>query len=202
MAAVQHRRDASEQIDVYINELPDWSRKICVKLRSIVLKSSAKLIEDWKWGPNYYFEGMVCGYAAFKQHVSFVFFQGALLKDAEKVLMKNPGNLHNRHIKFKDVKEIDGALISRYLKEAMANNAAGKKMLQPEKKNITLHPAFHAALVKGKLLSKFETYTYYKRKELSEWINAAKREETRDRRIAEAIIQVKEGKSINDKYRK
>ncbi|MBA3683150.1 MAG: DUF1801 domain-containing protein, partial [Bacteroidetes bacterium] len=63
MAATKHVADASLKITEYIDTLPDWSQKICKKLRTIILKADPKLIEDWNWGPNYYLEGMVCGFA-------------------------------------------------------------------------------------------------------------------------------------------
>ncbi|MBL7923152.1 MAG: DUF1801 domain-containing protein [Bacteroidia bacterium] len=202
MATVKHRNDAAAQIDAYINGLPEWSKAICHKLRLLILKTSPKIIEDWKWGPNYFYEGMLCGFGAFNKHVSFVFFQGALLKDPENILKQNPGNVHNRHVKFTDVKEVNAKVLSAYLREAMQNNVSGHKIKQPAIKTVLTDPDLAGALRKAKLLTKFEAYTYYKRKELNEWVSSAKRAETKARRIMDAVEQVREGKSINDQYRK
>lgn len=202
MAKSKHREDAGERIDEYLATLPEWSAGLCTRLRILILKSSPEIVEDWKWGPNYYYKGMVCGYAAFKQHVSFVFFQGALLKDPEKILQQNPGNLHNRHIKFSEGDKINAKILTAYIREAMKNNAAELKITKPLQKTVSIHPELATALNKAKLLVAFEAFTYYKRKELNEWVSTAKREETRVKRIAEAVAQVKAGKSIHDKYRK
>jgi uncharacterized protein YdeI (YjbR/CyaY-like superfamily) len=201
MAKVKHREDAVLKIDGYINELPPWSKEICNKLRKIILTTSTKIIEDWKWGPNYYYEGMICGYGAFKNHVSFAFFQGALLSDPQKILKENEGNLHNRHIKFTAAREINATVLKAYIKEAMKNNEAGEKIVQPKAKTVTLHPDFISALQKAKLRVKFEAYTYYKQKEISEWISSAKQVATRESRIQKAIEMILVGKSLNDKYR-
>lgn len=201
MAKVVHRADAGLRVDGYIQELPTWSKEICNKLRKIILSSSTKIVEDWKWGPNYYYQGMICGYGAFKNHVSFVFFQGALMSDPHKILKENEGNLHNRHIKFTSAKEINATVLKGYIKEAMKNNELGEKIVQPKSKTVTLHDDFVKALQKAKLRLKFEGYTYYKQKEISEWISAAKQDATRESRIEKAIEMILVGKSLNDKYR-
>ncbi|MEQ1666595.1 MAG: DUF1801 domain-containing protein [Bdellovibrionales bacterium] len=201
MAKVKHRVDATLKIDGYINDLPPWSKEICNKLRKVILTTSTKIVEDWKWGPNYYYEGMICGYGAFKNHVSFVFFQGVLMSDPQKILMENEGNLHNRHIKFTSSKEINATVLKSYIKEAMKNNVLGEKIIQPKVKTVTLHDDFVKALQKAKLRLKFEAYTYYKQKEISEWISSAKQDATRESRIEKAIEMILVGRSLNDKYR-
>jgi hypothetical protein len=52
---------ATEEVLQYIDGLPPFSKAICKKLRAIILKADKELVEDWKWGPNYYLSGMVCG---------------------------------------------------------------------------------------------------------------------------------------------
>lgn len=202
MATIKHRADASGQIDAYISTLPGWSALICNKLRNTILAVSSEIIEDWKWGPNYYCRGMLCGFGAFKQHVSLTFFQGALLQDEMKILKKNPGNLHNRHVKYYAVGDIDVKVLKMYLREGIRNNSSGRKLLTTESKTVELLPEFLAAMKRARLLQRFEAYTYYKRKELSAWVGAAKREETRRKRIAEVLEQLREGGAIKDNYRK
>jgi uncharacterized protein YdeI (YjbR/CyaY-like superfamily) len=46
----------------------------------------------------------------------------------------------------------------------------------------------------------FDKFSYSHRKEYIEWITGAKREETRQRRLATAIAQMAEGKSQNWKH--
>jgi uncharacterized protein YdeI (YjbR/CyaY-like superfamily) len=201
MAKVVHRADAALKIDAYINELPPWSKEICNKLRKIILTTSTKIVEDWKWGPNYYYEGMICGYGAFKNHCTLVFFYGATLSDPLKILDANSTNIQIRHIKFSSAKEINATVLKAYIKEAMKNNEAGLKKLPVKDKTVTLHDDFVKALNKAKLRLKFEAYTFYKQKEMAEWISAAKQDATRESRIEKAIEMILVGRSLNDKYR-
>jgi uncharacterized protein YdeI (YjbR/CyaY-like superfamily) len=202
MAATKHVADASLKINEYIDVLPNWSAKICKRLREIVLKSDPKIIEDWKWGPNYYINGMVCGYAAFQKHVNLVFFQGALLKDKRKILLGNPGNLHNRHIKYTDVKEINEEVLLEYLIEAIENNKKGKKIVKAIDKNVIIASDIKKEFKIAGILNYFETLAYSHKKEYILWIDSAKKEETRKNRIDNAISRLTSKQMLNDKYKK
>lgn len=189
MKITKHRSDADVLITEYIHQQADFAKLICVKLRGIILSSDKSIIEDWKWGPNYYADGMVCGFGAFKRHVSLVFFQGALLKDEKKILVANPGNIHNRHIRFTDVSQIKSSIIKGFIKESIRNNRLGKKVGN-NTKEIEIPQGLITALKKKKLLSKFENLTYYKRKEFINWFLTAKREDTRTKRLAKIVDMV------------
>ncbi len=202
MAKLKHVSNASQRIYESFSAFPDWSRKICDKLRKIVLKSDKKMIEDWKWGPNYYCEGMVCGIWGFKKHVSITFFQGSLLKDKKKILSSNPGNLHNRHIKFTDVKEINEPVLLAYLMEAVANNKKGIKITEAKDKTVIIPPDVKKAFKKEGVLGYFEGLAYSHRKEYVMWITDAKKEETRLARIEKAIDKLSEKQTMHSKYNK
>lgn len=189
MKITKHRSDADVLITEYIDQQADFAKLICVKLRGIILSSDKSIIEDWKWGPNYYADGMVCGFGAFKRHVSLVFFQGALLKDEKKILVANPGNIHNRHIRLTDVSQIKSSIIKGFIKESIRNNRLGKKVGNITKE-IEIPQELITALKKKKLLSKFENLTYYKRKEFTNWYLTAKREDTRTKRLAKIVEMV------------
>lgn len=188
MKNIKHRPDADFLITEYINQQANFAKEICIKLREIILSVDKSIIEDWKWGPNYYADGMVCGFGAFKKHVNLVFFQGALLKDEKKILVANPGNIHNRHIRYTDVTQIKSSLIKSFIKEAIRNNQQGKKV-DNKSTEIQMPEALFLALKKNKLLSKFESLTYYKRKEFTNWYLNAKRDDTRIKRL-DKIVQM------------
>ena len=190
MAKSKHNPNASVLITDYINQLPPFSKEICLQLRAIILAADSSIVEDWKWGPNYFCEGMVCGFGAFKKHVSFVLFQGALLKDPRKILIANPGNIHNRHIRIESIDDIHPKVITTFIKQAIKNNKTGLKVLR-DQKTIEIPNELVLFLKKKKLLKDFETLAFYKRKEMISWLMAAKREETRLKRldkIAEMIV--------------
>jgi uncharacterized protein YdeI (YjbR/CyaY-like superfamily) len=198
----KHNPDAKALIDAGIKEADPFAQAICNKLRSIIFKAEPEMIEDWKWGPNYYKDGMVCGFWYFKTHVTLTFFQGALLKDKKKVLLMNEGNLHNRHIKFKDVKDIDEKLLIDYITEAVINNEKGLKITEAKDKTVFIPDDFKKLLTKNKLLANFEEMSYSKRKDYVQWIEGAKQTETRTRRIEQALSKIKEKTGLNDHYKK
>jgi uncharacterized protein YdeI (YjbR/CyaY-like superfamily) len=199
---VKHNPDASALITEGISQAEPKTQAICKKLRSIILKADPGIIEDWKWGPNYYKAGMVCGFWYFKTHVTLTFFQGALLKDKKRILQMNEGNLHNRHIKYKDVKEIDEKVVTDYITEAIINNEKGIKLTEAKVKTIVIPADFKKLLLKNQILKNFEEMSYSKRKDYIGWIEGAKQEATRNKRIEQALLKIKEKQGLNDHYKK
>ncbi|CAN5379879.1 hypothetical protein BH10BAC1_BH10BAC1_13250 [soil metagenome] len=199
---VKHNPNAKQLIDEGIASAEPFAQAICKKLRSIIFKAEPGIIEDWKWGPNYYKDGMVCGFWYFKKHCSIVFYQGALLKDKKKVLQQNPGNLHNRHIKYTDVKQIDEKLLIEYITEAVINNEKGLMIKEAKDKTVLIPPDFKKLLAKNKALKNFEAMSYSKRKDYVLWIEGAKQDATRTKRMDQALTKIKENLGMNDHYMK
>ncbi len=202
MAKVKHNPKAQELIGEGIEGMEPFAKAICTRLRKIILSADPELIEDWKWGPNYYLNGMVCGYWGFKKHVSLVFFQGALLKDKKKLLSAHEGNLHNRHIKYTDVGEVNEEDILELLFEAIDNNRRGIKLTVSSDKTIATPPDVEKALKKAKVLAYFDSLAYSHRKEYIQWIDSAKKEETRLRRIGQAVEKLQSKQGLHDRYKK
>ncbi|MGZ3885094.1 MAG: YdeI/OmpD-associated family protein [Bacteroidia bacterium] len=196
MAKTKHRPDASEQIDAYIDALPVWSKKLCLQLRELILKSDPKIIEDWKWGPNYYKNGMLCGFAAFQKHVNVVFFKGVLMKDKKKLFSpESAGNVQIRYIKLKEKDKIDEEVMLTYLFEAIEHNEKGAK--PPVKdKTVIIPPDVKKALKAAGVLNYFEAENYSRRKEWVRWIEFAKREETRFSRIERVVEKLAENRKL------
>ena len=201
-AKVKHNPNAKLLIDDSISKAEPFAKLICKKLRAIIFKAEPTIIEDWKWDPNYNSNGMVCGFWYFKSHVTFTFYQGALLKDKYKILKSNPGNLHNRHIKYTDVKEVDEKILIEYIKEAVKNNSKGIKLTEAKDKTVVIPDDFRKILTKNKFLKNFETMSYSKRKDYVLWVEGAKQEETRIKRINLAVEKIAENQGLNDKYLK
>ena len=156
--------DAKQKVLDYIDEMPAFSKAICKKLRSIILKADKDLEEEWKWGPHYSFNGMVCGYGAFKEHVKLTFFNGSAMKDPKGLFNHCVDNEFSRSIKYTDVKEIDEASITAYVKESVAVNKKGFKRTVVNK-NVEVPAELLKALAKNKAALKFyDSITYGSRK--------------------------------------
>ncbi len=160
------------------------------------------MIEDWKWGPNYYLDGMVCGFAGFKKHVNFVFFKGTLLKDKRKLLHLNEGSINTRNFKFKDVKEIDEDIILEYVIEAIDLNKNGRKIVIPKNRTVEIPKDVKKQFKLAGVLHYFESLAYSHKNEYIRWIESAKREETRKSRIEKAVIMIGKKETMMTKYKK
>jgi uncharacterized protein YdeI (YjbR/CyaY-like superfamily) len=98
--------------------------------------ASLEMQEECKWGkPTYTVDGKnIVIMQGFKEYFGLGFFQGALLKDPENVLVQL-GQVHAaRVMKFTSVKEIKAkaATIKAYVREAIAVEKAGLRM-EPKK---------------------------------------------------------------------
>jgi len=195
MAKIRHDPNAKKRIDDYIARARPFAQKISAKLRSIIVKADPEIIEDWKWGPNYYKNGMVCGFGAFQKHVHLAFFRGDAMKDPKKLFVHGERNRHNRGIKFTDLRQINEKVLTAYIREAIGINEKGIP-LAPRK--VTIPPDFRKALTQNKKAREFfDNSSYTNRKEYVQWITSAKKKETRGRRLSESIRKLAAGQKFS-----
>ena len=198
MAAIHPNAD--REVSKHIAEMPDFSRAICRKLRATILKTDKRIVEDWKWGPNYNYNGMICGFGASKHHVKFTFFNGSQMNDPKKLFNHCVDNEFSRSIKYTDVKQIDETAIMDYVRESMEVNSKGFKRIV-QNKTVVVPDDLENALSKNKKAAAFfNTLSYVYKKDFVEWIKTAKRNETRLDRIQKTVTMCVEGKRLNEKY--
>jgi len=134
--------------------------------------------------------------------VSFVFFNGSLMKDPYKLFTDGHNNTRNRTIKLLREKDLTLQLtkqLTEYLRESALINEKGIKPVV-QKRSITIPAYFKTELHKKKLEKKFAELTKTKQYDYLEWITTAKRDETRQERIEKALNLIAEGIGLNDKY--
>jgi hypothetical protein len=186
----------TKNIDNYINNLPDWSKKICIKLRDIIHKADPELVEMWKWNsPSFGKKRMIILFWAFSKSARLTFFEGALMKDPYNLFAPQENNLRNRSIYFTDVSQVDENKLIQYVREAVKNDEEGKTIKIPVSKNKTvIIPKYiKDMLKKEELLEKYNAQIYTYRKGYVQWIEEAKQEETKQKRITKMIEEVREG---------
>ena len=196
------KQDASQRITDYIASLPEWSQTLCHRLRGIILAADPSIVEDWKWGPHYASNGMVCGYGAFQKHVKFTFFNGSDMKDPQGLFNHCVDNEFSRSIRYTSETEIDEKVLSEYIRESVAINAEGFKR---EVKNKTVEvpqELLQALAANTKAQAFFDALSYGYKKEFVELVTTAKQEKTRRERIAKVVDHCAEGRKLNDKYKK
>jgi hypothetical protein len=196
------KQNGAQRVADYLDSLPEWSQAICNKLRRIILKADPSIVEDWKWGPNYSSDGMVCGYGAFQKHVKFTFFNGSAMKDNKDLFNHCVDNEFSRSIKFVDETEINEKLLTEYIKESVAVNQKGFKRAIKDK-TVEVPTDLQSALKKNKKAQAFfEGLSYGYKKDFVELVTTAKQEKTRLERIAKVVDHCAQGKKLNDKYKK
>jgi len=196
------------QIDAYIENSAEFAKPILIKLRSLFHQACPEIEESIKWSsPFFEYKGIVGNMTAFKKHVSYGFWKAGLMSDPEGILEK-AGNTQMAVLKARAVDDLPAtAILIRYIEEAVDLNERGIKAPQTNpktgKKTLEIPDYFLAALKKHKQAQgTFEGFSYSKRKDYVEWVTEAKRESTRDKRLATAIEWMAEGKPRNWKYMK
>ena len=193
------KKDA--RVDAYIAKAEDFAKPILKHLRKLIHEGCPEVEETIKWQfPSFMYKGILCGMAAFKQHCTFGFWKGDLFlgKEQQDGAMGSFGRL----TKVSDLPK-DSVMLG-YVKEAVRINDAGVKRPRPArsaKKELVIPNYFQQAVRKNrKALETFENFSYSHKKEYVEWVTEAKRDETREQRLAMTIQWLAQGRSRNWKY--
>lgn len=191
------------RVDAYIKKSQPFAQEILSYIREVVHETVPEVEEGMKWSfPHFDYKGIFCSMAAFKAHCSFGFWlQKEVVGEEVEEGMGSFGKLTS-------IKDLPSKTkLKAYLKKAKKLNDDGVKRAAPmqkkptAKKAIEIPPEFAKALGRHPKSKKhFDAMSPSHRREYCEWIAGAKKEETRERRIATAIEQLAEGKSQNWKY--
>lgn len=199
------------RVDAYIAAAPDFAKPILVHLRRIIHAGCPDVVETMKWStPFFDYQGTMCSVAAFKAHCTLRFWKGDLvLPEADR---KRDGLA--RFSRITNVKELPStrALTAMVARAAQLNadgvaapwleTRARKRAVRAVQPVVV--PADLAAALKknSRANAAFKAFSPSHRREYIEWIEGAKREETRARRLKLALEQIAEGKSQNWRYAK
>ena len=167
------------------------------------------LDEDFKWSlPTYTWNNKnIASIGKFKKHYGIWFFQGGLLKDPLDILKNAQEGKTKamRHWKFTDDVPGPEGLIKAYLLEALNNEKAGKRVpvVRGDKKGVVIPEMLQVKLEEDPVLKgAFMALSPGKQRDYAEHIATAKREETKQKRWLAIEPLIREGKGLNDKYRK
>lgn len=194
------------RVDAYIDNAAPFSQPILRHLREVIHEAEPAVEETIKWGfPHFQLQGTLCHMAAFKQHCAFGFTKGELVLPAENQAAANMMSSFGRLTAVADLP--DRATLAAYVREAARLNREGVKVPKASAakraSEVAIPEAFRVALEGNPAAAAaFAKFPPGYRREYLEWIAEAKKEETRDRRIATAIEWIAEGKPRNWKYSK
>ena len=192
-----------KRIDAYIEKSADFAKPVMKHLRELIHDACPDVTETLKWSmPSFEYMGLLCGFAAFKQHCTFGFWKQSLMETDAFPKNKTAMGSFGRITSLKDLPS-DKVMLG-LIRQAMELNEKGIKVPKkqvPAKKELVVPDVLTKALSKNKAAkTTFENFPYSCKKEYVEWITEAKTEPTRDKRLASTIEWLSEGKRRHWKY--
>jgi uncharacterized protein YdeI (YjbR/CyaY-like superfamily) len=198
------------QVDAYIGKAKPYAQPILMHIRELVHKACPGVVEAIKWSrPFFEYKGAIlCNMSAFKEHCTLGFWGveiSKVLREA-KVLQPDAMGSLGRLTRVEDL-PADKKMLE-FLRKAVGFIDSGQYTspiaARPKVAKVQAPPApaeFTRALKANKAAAAaFAAFSPSCKKEYVEWIVDAKRDETRDKRIATAVEWISEGKQRNWKY--
>ncbi|HEX8796739.1 MAG TPA: YdeI/OmpD-associated family protein [Polyangiaceae bacterium] len=175
-----------------------WKAEIAAMRRVL---AGLAMKEACKWGkPTYTLDGKnIVIMQGFKEYFALGFFQGALLKDAKKLLVQL-GQVHAaRVMKFTSAKDItaNAPTIKAYVREAIAVEKAGRRMEPKKTSDFPVPEELRARFRRDPRFKRaYEALTPGRQRSYLYHFAAAKQSATRVARIEKAMPAIFEGRGF------
>ena len=196
------------RIDARISAAPEFARPILVRLRKLAHQGCPEAEETVKWGmPHFTYRGSILfGMGSFKAHVVMGFWLGHLIV-TDKATEKAMGQF-GRLTSVKDLPP--DKVILAFIRKAMrlieqgVKNPTRSAEARAQPKAPAKPPAFLSAAFRrdAKAAAGFKSLPPGKQREYVAWLQEAKTEATREKRLAQALEWMAEGKGRNWRYEK
>ena len=189
------------KVDFFFINADKWQEEL-QKLRAIVL--ACGLSEKLKWGCPCYTsqKSNIVLIHAFKEYCALLFFKGALLKDANSILVQQTENVQaSRQIRFDSVEEIAELepVIKAYIHEAIQVEKAGLKVSYKKTGEYKVPEELQIRLDEDTVFERvFEALTPGRQRGYILHFSAPKQPKTRESRIEKCKPQILDGKGLND----
>lgn len=196
------------RVDEKIAKAQPFAQPILIHLRELVHKAVPDVSEDIKWQmPTFILDGKIlCGMAPFKEHCAFHFWKNRDAAHELKAMGYSSDDAMGHIGRITSLKDLPSdkqmvALIKKavaYSRSEEASKPAPKKAAKaPSETPAALASALKKNKAAAKVYAEFSTAC---KREYDEWISEAKRDETRDKRVAQAVQWMADGKKRNWKY--
>ena len=189
------------KVDVYLSKAKKWQEEF-EKLRMIIL--DCQLTEELKWGcPCYTFQKKnIVLIHGFKEYCALLFFKGALLHDANGILIQQTENVQAaRQIRFTNVREIVKmkAIVKAYIYEAIEVEKAGLKVKLKKISEYIIPEEFQRKLDKiPRLKTAFDALTPGRQRGYIFYFSQPKQSKTRESRVEKCMQKIFSGRGLND----
>jgi uncharacterized protein YdeI (YjbR/CyaY-like superfamily) len=190
------------RVDAYIERQADFARPILNHLRDVVHAACGECEETLKWSmPAFLYRTQILAHmAAFKSHASFGFWRGSLVVDKDSGSASGMGQF-GRLTAVDDLPE-RGELEALVVKAMKLAEAGVKPPRDKHRKEPFTVPQDLRGALDGNpaAAAAFAGFPPSAQRDYVDWINGAKREETRTKRLNQAIEWLADGKRRNWKY--
>ncbi|SOD93268.1 YdeI/OmpD-associated family protein [Spirosoma fluviale] len=195
------------KVDFYFNKATKWQKEFGV-LRTLVLDCG--LTEELKWGvPCYTFPATagrqnsnVVLIHGFKEYCALLFHKGALLNDANGILIQQTENVQaTRQIRFTNLQEIVElkSILKAYIFEAIEVERVGLKVELKKTTEFKIPDEFQIKLDESPALKiAFESLTPGRQRAYLLHFSAPKQAKTREARVEKYMQDILTGKGLND----
>jgi len=189
------------KVDFYFKKSKKWQEEL-EELRTIVLDCG--LTEELKWGvPCYTFQkSNIVLIHGFKEYCALLFVKGALLSDADGILIQQTKNVQaGRQIRFTNVREIVKMkpILKAYIYEAIEVDKAGLKVKLKKTSDFKIPEEFQNKLDKNPVLKKaFNALTPGRQRAYIFYFSQPKQSKTREARVEKYTQQILDGKGLDD----
>jgi uncharacterized protein YdeI (YjbR/CyaY-like superfamily) len=189
------------KVDVFVSKAKKWQKEF-EKLRTIVLDCG--LNEELKWGqPCYTFQKKnIVLIHGFKEYCALLFFKGALLHDANGILIQQTENVQAaRQIRFTNVREIVEMepILKAYIYEAIEVEKAGLEVDFKKNTEFIIPEEFQNKFDEiPALKTAFEALTPGRQRAYILYFSEPKQSKTRESRVEKCMQQILNGKGLND----
>jgi uncharacterized protein YdeI (YjbR/CyaY-like superfamily) len=190
------------RVSAYISKLKKWQEEF-KRLRTILL--DCQLTEELKWGkPCYTFqESNLVIIIGFKESCALLFCKGALLKDANGILIRPSENTQAaRQLRFTNVRQIVELepVLKAYIHEAIDAEKAGLKVIFKKNTELVFPVEFQKKLDEMPALkAAFHALTPGRRRAYNLYFSGAKQSKTRESRVEKCMRQILNGQGLNDR---
>ncbi|CAA7385945.1 YdeI/OmpD-associated family protein [Chryseobacterium fistulae] len=198
----------SPRIDEYIENSQYFAKPVLNYIRETVHEFCPDIEEVIKWSfPHFTYKGKIlCAMASFKQHCTFGFWLEKEMKTMKEITQNIEKSSMFSLGKITKVEDLPSKIqLKHTIQEAMELIEMGVtiKKTAPSTIDPEIPDYFKMALEKNKrALETFEKASPSFRKEYINWVLEAKTENTKNKRLEQAIEWISEGKGRNWKYEK
>ena len=190
-----------DKVNQYIEKIKNWKEET-ILLREVCLECG--LEENFKWmHPCYTFQGKnIVLIHGFKEYCALLFHKGALLNDANNLLIQQTENVQSaRQIRFSNKQEIIDlkSVIKTYIFEAIEVEKAGLQVKMKKTAEFEMPQELEETFRNNpELETAFYNLTPGRQRGYLLYFSQAKQSTTRVSRIKKSISKILQKKGLND----